>query len=238
MIPALSIPKRPRQRCRVEGAPLGQHLQLDGGLRLVGDAMPNTQQRCDGVEQPAHARGRHAPDVALDLSAHHRQLHVVAGGNGGQRRVGSDAERSEVCHRDPARVAHRTIATGERQRAQVSGADEAGVVGDEHLAAPDLGRAIVADAVAGAVEGDADHRRGAVEAVLGHHRRDVSMVVLHLDQCSIAAVLHGPPTSEVTGVPIRRDHRRASRRTSAGTRRRFARTHATSPGSPCRRCAG
>ena len=120
------------------------------------------------------------PTLRSHLSAHHRQLHLIAGCDGRQRRVGGDAERSEVRHGDPARVAHRAVATGERQRAQVPGADEARVVGHEHLAAPDLGRAVVADAVAGAVEGDADHRRRAVEAVLGHHRRDVGVVVLHL----------------------------------------------------------
>ena len=82
---------------------------------------------------------------------------------------------------------------GSGQRGEVADALEAVVVGQQHLAAPDLHAAVGGGAVAGAVEREPEHRRRAVEAVLGHQRGDVGVVVLHVDHG--AGVVLGAPTA-------------------------------------------
>ena len=75
----------------------------------------------------------------------------------------------------------------------------AGVVGEQELAAPD--RAVVA--VAGAVEGDAEHRSVTGVPVLGHRRRDVGVVVLHRARTGRpAACVARPGGGAVRRVPV------------------------------------
>jgi hypothetical protein len=59
---------REREVVRVERrAGRGGDLEVDGGLRLVGDVVAQAEQRRHGVEQTPHARGRDAGDVTFEL---------------------------------------------------------------------------------------------------------------------------------------------------------------------------
>ena len=115
-----------------------------------------------------------------------------AGGHAGQ--VGGPGEpgRAQVGQRHPVGAPHRGVAAGQRHVAEVREAAVAVVVGEQELAAPH--GAVVA--VAGAVEGDADHRPAAVEAVLGHRRGDVRVVVLDAYDGPVRRVAGRPTGAE------------------------------------------
>ncbi len=98
------------------------------------------------------------------------------------------------------------------------------VVGEQHLATPDG----AVGAVAGPVEGEAEHLLRSVQPVFGHHRRDVRVVVLH--RCGPG----GPPAlrSRPGGGPVQRmrvgDNDFRVRRRSAPRRCRCAASNADS----------
>ena len=58
----------------------GRRLQLDRRLGLVVDDVPHAGQRGDRVEEPAHARGRHAAQPGLSWWASTRRSPARAGG--------------------------------------------------------------------------------------------------------------------------------------------------------------
>jgi len=80
-------------------------------------------------------------------------------------------------------------------------APEAVVIGQEHLAAPD--RAV--RAVAGAVEGEADHRQAAVQAVFRHDRGDVGVVMLHMQVLQAIGVVRRPAAGQVARMEVADD---------------------------------
>lgn len=80
------------------------------------------------------------------------------------------------------------------------GALEGGIVGHQHLAAPD--RAV--GAIARTVEAEADDALAWREAVLGHHRRYVGVMVLHFHDGRAVAPI-GRLGRQVTGMQIRGD---------------------------------
>ena len=81
-------------------------------------------------------------------------------------------------------------------------------VRDEELAPPEG----AVGAVAGSVEGDADHR--VVEAVLLHDRGDVRVMVLDRDQApALRGHLLGKAPGEIAGVHVRGNNLRGPHRT-------------------------
>ena len=119
---------------------LGQGLELDRRLPLVGDPVTDPEERADGIEEPPHARGGYASDVAFHLTAHHTELHLVTRRRCGKCPIEPDSEGRQVRHGDAAWIAHRRVTAGQWQGPEVADAFEPGVVGHQYLSAPDLGR--------------------------------------------------------------------------------------------------
>ena len=99
--------------------------------------------------------------------------------------------------RDAPRLAHGSLAAGERHRLEVRDALEAGQVAPQDLTAPDR----PVGSVTRPVEHDREGRPGL--AVLGQTGRGVSVVMLHLDHGH--ALLPRPACREVIGVEVARD---------------------------------
>lgn len=175
-------------------------LQFDGRLGFVSGVMADTRKGGDGVEEAPHTGGGYAVEAALQLALQYAQFVRRAGG--GTRQVGrpADARRVQVRKRHAVRPLHRGVAARQRDVGEVTEPDEPVVVGQQNLPAPH--RAVVA--VAGAVEGDADHRTAAVEAVFGHRRRDMGVMVLDVSEQPAGRMEGGPPTGAVAGMPVGR----------------------------------
>ena len=151
----------------------------------------------------------------------------------GSRRIPVEAGRVEVRQRHPARVADAGVSAGQRDVAQVADPPVVGVGRDHELTAPD--RAVVA--VAGAVEGEADHRLVVRVIVLGHRRRQVGVVVLDPDELSTLLVLGGPGTAAIARMAVGHEQLGLHSRSRSPDDQRRCRTRAAWPGRPCRRRA-
>lgn len=184
------------------GAPgrSGRGLRLQGGPGPVSRAVAHAREGRHGVEEPAHAGGRHTGRPARQLPLQEADLVRCAGGHAGQVRVPRQAGGPQPGQRQTARVGHPRDPTGQWGGGQVGEAPVARVVGEQDLTAPD--GAVVA--VARAVEGDADHGCGPVEAVLGRRRGDVRVVMLH-EHGFAQRQSGGPPRGVVPRVPVRGD---------------------------------
>ena len=123
----MTPPRRTQKRRKVSAPPpvvrarSGQRLQLDRGLRLVGDLVAHAEQRGDRVEQPAHAGRRHAADAPVQLLAQHaralpRSSRRPAASAGSQPRP----QASQVGQRRRGRACARL----RRRRAAASGAGD------------------------------------------------------------------------------------------------------------------
>ena len=125
-------------------------LEVDRGLGFVGDLVAKAEQRRHGVEEPPHAGGGHAGDIAIELAA--QEVAFDRREVADRREIAGpvDACRRQVRQRNTTRVADRRVATGERDRHEMGDAFVAVDVGDEHLTTPDRPVA----AVSGAVERD------------------------------------------------------------------------------------
>ena len=90
------------------------------------------------------------------------------------------AGRSQVRQRHPGRVAHGGVPSGQRHRRKVPDPLDRGVGPEQQLAAPD--RAVVP--IAGAVEGEPEHRLAHRPRMLGQQRGEMRVVVLHQQDSS------------------------------------------------------
>ena len=130
---------------------VGQLLELDRGLALVVDRVPDARgaRRPRRTACPAlEVSGALTPLAAMAVTAAQRSAL--------RRRTSraSGAAGAEVGGGHPPRLADRGRAAGHRHRGQVTAPLEAGQAGDQELTAPD--RAV--GPVAGAVEGNAYYR--------------------------------------------------------------------------------
>ena len=209
---------------------VGDRLELDRRLALVGDLGAHAAQRGDGVEQPAHARrqrrgepgagqlGDRVPAARLDPGAAARASALP-----GRRR----ATRRPSATAGAPRGRRRACRTGHR----CAGALEAVEVADQQLAAPD--RAV--GAVAGAVV-DRPDRRAAL-AVLGQARGEVGVVVLDADVLD-ALARQRVGRRQVVGVQVVGDDLRRDREQPLEVRDALGEASAASRRCAGRRCGG
>ena len=205
-------PPRPRSRRRAARR---------GARRPRRRAGPCWRSARSRGRSPAGARARPAPGPGRRRPA-------------GRSSVPLHARGPEVGERHPVGPRDAGVAAGERDVAEVRDAAEGLVVADQHLAAPDR----PVRAVAGAVEGEADHLVVGAEAVLAHHRGDVRVVVLDRAHLAAVGVQPGPRRRAVAGVRVR-DQQAGP---DAGELLEVAFGDGRAPpgwrGRPCPRCAG
>ncbi len=143
-----------------------------------------------------------------------------------------DPRRPQVGQGGAVGLADGGVTAGQGDRAQVRGAHEGVVAGDEDLAAPD-GPVL---SVSRAVEGETDDALAGRDAVLDHGGGDVGVVMVHQPDRESRVV--GPATGLVAGVGVGRHLRGVDAGTGRRTAGRSARRRPASRGCPCRRCAG
>ena len=127
--------------------------------------------------KPAAGGGLHGVDAAFDHRADGGQL--LGGHALPQRQIERIEPRAEcveqVAQPQAPRLAHGSVASGQRDVAKMRAPLEAGKIRHQEFPAPDL----AVGAEAGSIERHADHLIG--DSVLGHAACDVGVMVLHAD---------------------------------------------------------
>ena len=159
---------------------VGERLELDRGLALVGDRVAEAAERGDGVEQAAHARRRRRGEAGAG------ELGDLLPLRRGTSRPISSSHAQAIRHGSRIAASPPGIRTGHSWPIRSKPAQ----VAAQQLAAPD--RAV--GAVAGAV---VDRARRRLDAVLGEARREVGVVVLDGD----APAGRGRARTWSTGTP-------------------------------------
>ena len=124
-----SAPRTRKRRRRLDGrgvgaafARIGELLELDRGLALVVDRVPDAEERGHGVEEPARARGQRGVDAVPAMLTHRRPAlrRCAARRRGRQRRPRTEDRRRQVSRRHPPRLPDGGLAARQRHRRQVA----------------------------------------------------------------------------------------------------------------------
>ena len=175
------------------GVPRCGLLQLDRGLPLVGNAVPQSENRRNGVEQPAHTAGVHRRGL-LRQPRHVGPLALVAGPHLDMIWYITFICALKMSDSHPPRLADRRGAAGERHRDQMPDSFIPVKVGDQALAAPQR----CVGSVPVTVECEPDN--STFDPVFGQTRGDVGVMMLYTEDGSVLVLR--PLRREVLRVQI------------------------------------
>ena len=198
--------------------------------------MADAEQRADRVEEPAHARGRHALHAACELPFEHGELARRGRTTGGSSGVPRDPGRPQVRECGAVRLADRRVAAGQRHVAQVRDPVEASRsarAGPRRPRSPRRFRSRCRRTRSRSPRHPAASPCSAITATTCAW------------WCCTSATSHGPararlrpPAGLVAGMGVGDDACRVDLVHRGELRRPSARTPRASRRCPCRRCAG
>ena len=172
---------RHRQLVTARLARVCRGLQLDRRLALVRDAGAQSAERCDGVEQAAHARGQRCREAGTSHALDRVPALLADVRDELRGRFGAGLQQPRAGH--PPRLAHGCVAAGQAHRPEVPRPLEAAKVAGEDLAAPDR----PVGAQSRPVEDRADRRPALT--MLGEAGGEMRVVVLNPRQANALALL-------------------------------------------------
>ena len=177
--------------------------EFDGGLGLVIDMGSLQHNGCHRVEEPSATGGKRRVDATLDHAAQDAGISLLRCQEiQNLRRFDVEAGMMQVAESHAPGFADGGFAAGHGDVVEVGKSIEAMQAADEHFPAPDA----PVDAVAGAIEGEADGFGidSKPESMLGHASGYMGMMMLDRDETETAfsSPLFGPFGGEVTGMQI------------------------------------
>jgi len=187
----------------MRAAAFTQGFEFDCGLAFVTDALADADQGGDGIEEPAHAAGFEAIQVALQLAFEELQIAGGEGGDAGKVGVPRDSGGAQVRQCSARGRSHGCVAARHGNVAQVGEAFEGIAADDQHFPAPDS----AVGAVTGAVESDAYDRSFQRKRGFGDERSNMRVMVLdglEFESFSLR-IFRGPVRRMVAGMKVADD---------------------------------